>query len=235
MLTAIAIIPSPPVLVPELVGSAAGEFTELRAAALAAAGALPPRWVAVGTGSPAVIDGGAVGSFGGYGADVTVSLSARADAPVTELPLCALITGWIRGRVDPAATAEVRCFPADIPAGEAVAAGAQLRAEFDRSPQRIGVLIVADGCATLTPAAPGGFDPGAEAIQRDLDAALAAADAAALADLPDAVVGRAPLAVLSGLAGRSQWEARELYRGAPLGVGYFAGIWLPGEPAPCDR
>ncbi|MFZ3305690.1 MAG: hypothetical protein WA227_19075, partial [Mycobacterium sp.] len=51
MLSAIAIIPSAPVLVPELAGAAADEVAELRAAMVAAVAALPPRWVAVGVGA----------------------------------------------------------------------------------------------------------------------------------------------------------------------------------------
>ena len=42
----------------------------------------------------------AVGTFAGFGADVRVRLSPRADeaAPPVELPVCALIAGWMRAR-----------------------------------------------------------------------------------------------------------------------------------------
>ena len=50
MLAAIALTPSAPVLVPELAG-AAEEAEPVRAAAIAAAAALPARWIAVGTGA----------------------------------------------------------------------------------------------------------------------------------------------------------------------------------------
>jgi hypothetical protein len=33
--------------------------------------------------------------------------------------------------------------------------------------------------------------------------------------------------VLAGLVGSSPWQARELYRGAPYGVGYTVGTWRP--------
>ena len=42
-----------------------------------------------------------------------------------------------------------------------------------------------------------------------------------------AVVGRAAFGVLAGLAGAGPAAARELYRGAPYGVGYFVGVWQP--------
>ena len=71
MLGAIAIVPSAPVLVPELAGAAADEVAELRAAVIAAAAALPPRWVVVGAGaSDAVFGPDSVGTFAGYGIDL---------------------------------------------------------------------------------------------------------------------------------------------------------------------
>ncbi len=60
-----------------------------------------------------------------------------------------------------------------------------------------------------------------------LDDALAAGDTAALTRLPAGVVGRAAFGVLAGLAGAGPAAARELYRGAPYGVGYFVGVWQP--------
>ena len=89
------------------------------------------------------------------------------------------------------------------------------------------MLVVADGAHTLTPPAPGGYDPDSIPVQAALDDALAGGDAAALARLPDAVVGRVAYQVLAGLAGPAPRSAKELYRGAPYGVGYFAGVWLP--------
>jgi hypothetical protein len=51
VLNAISIIPSAPVLVPELAGAAADEVAELRAAMIAAAAALPPNWIVIGVGT----------------------------------------------------------------------------------------------------------------------------------------------------------------------------------------
>ncbi len=77
--------------------------------------------------------------------------------------------------------------------------GRQLRAEIDEAADPIGVLVVADGVHTLTPPAPGGYDPDSIPVQAALDDALAGGDAAALARLPDAVVGRVAYQVLAGL------------------------------------
>jgi hypothetical protein len=146
---------------------------------------------------------------------------------ITDLPLCALIAGWLRGRVTPAARVEVRVFAADLDADEAIARGRALRSEIDETADAIGVLVVADGANTLTQSAPGGYDPDAEPVQAALDDALAAGDDAALRGLPDAIIGRVAYQVLGGLSDAKSQGAEELQRGAPYGVGYFVGTWTP--------
>jgi hypothetical protein len=226
VLSAIAIIPSAPVMVPELAANAAAELADLRQAAVAAAGSLPPRWIAVGVGAAdAVLGPDATGSFAGYGVDRRVTLSPAAGTP-TALPLCALIAGWVRGEAKPDARAEVRVYAADHGDAAALHRGRALRAEIDQAADPIGVLVVADGAHTLTPPAPGGYDPDSIPVQAALDDALAAGDAAALTRLPEAIVGRVAYQVLAGLEPRPR-SAKELYRGAPYGVGYFAGVWQP--------
>lgn len=233
MLTAIALTPSAPVLVPELAGAAAAEVAEFRDAALAAAAALPDRWIAIGVG-PAVGPGTAAqiiepdsrGTFAGYGADVGVTLSPQPGADLTALPLCALFAGWLRGQVRPQAQLQVRVYPADCDREQALDHGRRLRAEIDATAAPVGVLIVADGANTLTQSAPGGHDPEAQPVQDALDDALAAGDAGALTRLPDGIVGRVAYQVLAGLAS-GPVTATEFVRGAPYGVGYFIGVWAP--------
>lgn len=228
MLSAIAIVPSAPVLVPELASGAAAELDDLRDAVSGAAATLPERWVAVGTGPvDAVVHPDAVGTFAGYGVDVPVAFAPGGTGVPAELPLCALIAGWLRGRVSPRTRAEVRVSAGDLPVGAAMARGRALRAELDESTDAVGVLVVADGAHTLTAPAPGGYDPDSMAVQAALDDALACGDVAALAALPGGVVGRVAYQVLAGLTEPAPASARELYRGAPYGVGYFAGVWLP--------
>jgi hypothetical protein len=234
VLSAIAIVPSAPVLVPELAGAAAAEVADVTAAVLTAAALLPPRWLAVGTGiADEVLDPDgprAEGTFAGFGADVRVRLSPQARdgaQPPAEFPLCALLAAWVRGRARPEASVHVRVYRGDIDPGTAVARGRQLRAELDREPDPIGVLVVADGANTLTPAAPGGYHPGDADAQLILDDALANGDVAALTRLPPQIPGRVAFQVLAGLAEPGPRSAKELYRGAPYGVGYFAGAWQP--------
>jgi len=228
VLSAISIIPSAPVLVPELAGAAAREVAELRAAMVAAAAALPPRWIVVGVdAADGVVGPDSVGTFAGYGADVAVRLSPQAGGPPIPMPLCALIGGWIRAQAQPDAVAQVRAYADSHDAAAAVELGRRLRGEIDRSSEPTGVLVVADGANTLTPAAPGGHQPEDADVQRALDDALACGDLAALTQLPAQIGGRVAFGVLAGLAEPVPRSAKELYRTAPYGVGYFAGVWQP--------
>jgi hypothetical protein len=227
VLSAVAIIPSAPVMVPELAATAAEELAELREAVFTAAESLPSRWIAVGVGAAdAVLGPDVTGTFAGYGVDRRVTLSPGAAETPRELPLCALVAGWVRGQAKPEARAEVRVFAADHDVDAALARGRRLRAEIDAAVDPVGVLVVADGAHTLTPPAPGGYEPDSIPTQAALDDALAAGDAAALTRLPDTVVGRVAYQVLAGLT-EAPRSAKELYRGAPYGVGYFAGVWMP--------
>jgi hypothetical protein len=228
VLSTIAIIPSAPVLVPELAGAAADEVAELRAAMVAAVAALPPRWVVIGVGTEDVVVGPeSVGTFAGFGVDLVVRLSPQATGQPGELPLCALIAGWMRAQAQPDARAEAGVYAGHHDAATVLALGRQLRDEIDQSAEPTGVLVVADGANTLTPAAPGGHHPGDEDVQLALDDALACGDVAVLTRLPGQVVGRVAFGVLAGLAEPAPRSAKELYRAAPYGVGYFAGVWQP--------
>lgn len=200
----------------------------MRAAALAAAAALPARWIAVGAAADdRVIEPATRGTFAGYGVDLAVTLAPDAPGTVSALPLCALFAGWLRGQINPGGQVQVRAYASGLDVKAAVARGQELRAEIDRVAEPIGVLVVADGATTLTPPAPGGYDPEAEPVQAALDDSLAAADAAALERLSDGIVGRVAYQVLAGLVGTGRYSARELARGAPYGVGYFVGVWTP--------
>jgi hypothetical protein len=144
---------------------------------------------------------------------------------VTDLPICALIAGWLRGQARPEASAQVRVYRGDHDLDTALSIGRQLRAEIDRAPDPVGLLVVADGANTLTAGAPGGYDPDNLAAQLALDDALANGDISALTRLPEQILGRVAFQVLAGLTEPGPRSAKELYRGAPYGVGYFAGAW----------
>ncbi|CAM3089589.1 hypothetical protein BST27_03270 [Mycobacterium intermedium] len=227
MLSSIAIVPSAPVLVPELAGAASAELADLSAAVAAAAALLPPRWIAIGVGDRNISVGpDAVGTFAGFGADVRVRLSPGDPMQLpSELPLCALMAGWVRGQVRPDAEAQVYSYATDEDPDVALTRGRALRAEIDEAPEPVGVLVVADGANSLTSKAPGGYDPRSAEFQLHLDDALAGGDIGALHRLPPQILGRNAFHVLAGLAEPGPRAAKELYRGAPYGVGYFAGVW----------
>ena len=230
MLAAIALTPSAPVLVPELAGAAADEVVEFHDAAIGAAATLPDRWIAIGVGpTDRFIGPITCGTFAGYGVDVPVLFSPDAPGEMSDLPLCALIAGWLRGQANPAARIEVRVYSANHDVDAALACGRALRDAIDEAADPIGVLVVADGANTLTPSAPGGYDPDSEPVQTALDDALATGNAAALTRLPDGVIGRVAYQVLAGLTEPKPLAATEFVRGAPYGVGYFVGTWTPGD------
>ena len=91
--------------------------------------------------------------------------------------------------------------------------------------------------------APGGYDPDSVPVQAALDDALACGDAAALARLPDAVVGRVAYQVLAGLADRAPRSAKgALSRGAlrrrdisPASGFRWAGAKRPGYHSEAAR
>ena len=175
------------------------------------------------------------GTFAGYGVDLPCALSPGAADDTCETAAVRVdrrLGAW-PGQA-PTARAEVRVYAADHDVDAALRRGqADCAREIDEAADPIGVLVVADGAHTLTPPAPGGYDPDSIPVQAALDDALAAGDAAALTRLPehDRRPGR-----LSG-AGRADRglprpgpeprSAKELYRGAPYGVGYFVGVWQP--------
>lgn len=159
------------------------------------------------------------GTFAGFGADVRVRLSAdNGDAPEpVALPVCALLGGWVRGQVQPQASASVRVYRGDHDAATALSRGRDLRTEIDRLPEPTGVLVVADGANTLTPAAPGGHHPDNAAAQEALDDALAGGDVAELTRLPRQILGRVAFQVLAGLSEPGPRSARSCTGGALRG------------------
>ncbi len=183
-------------------------------------------------------DSGVRGTFRGFGPDVAVSLGGPpgTSGPDPGLPLAVLIAGWLRGEVAPAALVRAQLLAAGSSPARCAEAGAELRAELDSVDEPRAVLIVADGAATLSKAAPGYFDPRAEGVQTGLERALSAGDRAALLDLDPALCaelmlsGRAAYQALAGLfAGDPEPPVvAEWYRGAPYGVGYYGGLWRPG-------
>ncbi len=230
----VAVVPHPPLLVPEVAAGAAAETAALRDACLAAARELAgcPRWVAVGAGTPATA--GTAGSFRGYGADVAVSLTPDPAPPHDDLPLSLLVAGWLRAQVG---APELVVSPAPVAPGtrsaDCARCGRELAAGLADAGEPVGLLVLGDGAATHTVRAPGYFDPRAEGFDAHVAAALGAPDLDALLALD------AELSAQLGAAGReawqvgaaaaqasaARWRGELLYSAAPYGVAYHVAVW----------
>jgi hypothetical protein len=234
---AAAVVPSPPLLIPPLGGFGDAEVARLRsgvAEAVRRLAAVASRWTVVGVDAcDAHITSDRVGTFAGFGADVPVALSGRADGePDPNLPLAALVAAGLRTELAPGADCEVRIVAAATSAAGCARLGAALRAELDADPSPRGLLVVGDGATTLTERSPGYLHPDAAAAQRTLDDALRTGDRAALAAMDPArcaelgIAGRAAFAVLAA-AFDTEPTVSTYYCAAPFGVGYYAGVWQP--------
>ncbi|HWE92114.1 MAG TPA: hypothetical protein VG317_21805 [Pseudonocardiaceae bacterium] len=244
MIVRAAVVPHPPLLVPELVAGAVADTHEVRSACLTAAGALAEvagDWLAVAAdpAGPAVIEPSAVGTFLGYGVHVPVALS---EGPLSEglpgadasLPLPALLAGWLRGAVG-ARTVRVRLIAPELSTSACRRLGADLFETAVESADPVGLLVLGDGSNRHTERAPARPDDRAAGFDAEVAAALADADSPRLLKLDAALagelgaVGRAAWQVLAGVGAASgvPWRARALYDAAPFGVAYHVAVWEP--------
>ncbi|SHK24114.1 Catalytic LigB subunit of aromatic ring-opening dioxygenase [Pseudonocardia thermophila] len=227
----IAVVPEPPLLVPQLATGAAEETADLRAAVLAAGRRLASasaEWIVVGSdaGGRRSVGADARGTFAGFGADVVVGMSPGAAGPVDpELPLPLLIASWLAEGLGVTLRGEL--VAPDTPARECAALGTEL------ARATTALLVVGDGSAKHTEKAPGYFDERAHAYDAAVADALAAGDPAALAAAvadpgPAAelwVSGRAPWLVMAGAAQGAAWRVERGYSAAPFGVHYHVAVW----------
>jgi hypothetical protein len=216
---AAAFCPHPPVLVPAVAQGAAPELDDLRVACIAAVRRIASpgrRLVVIGTGaSTQAYPATARGSFRGLGLPYEVPLGSDDDGSA-KLPLSLTIGAWlVREALGPDTGAVGYAVSGWAPSieGEAV------------------LLVMGDGSARRSIAAPGYLDDRAEGFDRGVATALHSGDPAELAAL-DGELGRDLLAAgvpawqatASLLAGR-QYSAELTYDDAPYGVGYFVATW----------
>jgi len=253
VLVAAAFAPHPPLIVPEVAAGAAGELDGLRAAGAAAvrrlAATRPDRVVVVGAGPPPARrwDGVDAGSLAGYGVARTVPLGPGAGgglAPgLPPMPLSATVGAWLlqqAGYAGPryAVTVPAGATDAELAgwAGRILGGGGGGGAEVggaDLGGDRVGLLVMGDGSARRSTAAPGHLDSRAAGFDARVAGALREADPAALSSL-DPALGAELLAAgvpawrLAGQAAAAAgpFEAELLYDYAPYGVGYLVAVWL---------
>jgi hypothetical protein len=223
MLTAAAVCPHPPLLIPSATGSGNGELEELRAACRAAVVTLasPDVLVVVGGGDRTVrYPEDAAGSLASYGVPVTIG---EGD-PV--LPLSLTVGRWLLGS---RAAVLWQGVAADAAPDDCLLLGAELAGLAPR----VAILAMGDGPARRARRAPGAIDADADRYDKQVTTALSTADAGLLADLDPRdddelfVAGRAAWQVLAGAAladadlGDPRFTARLRYAGAPFEVSYF--------------
>jgi hypothetical protein len=222
---AAAVLPHPPLLVPELAGAAAAELDPLRVAcrqALTAVLAAAELTILVGEGPVWGVPGpSAPGSFRPYGADVEVTLPGLVDldlpglpAPtrLDDLPLSLAVAAHLLAGLD---AAPGRLFAATVPPtlgpGAAAAIGRALTASDPARSAgggigdgRVGLVAMGDLSACRTGRAPGAFRPEAAAFDASVAEAFRTGSPERLLDLDPTqaaellVAGRVPLQVLAG-------------------------------------
>jgi hypothetical protein len=245
---AAAVLPHPPLLVPELAGTAAVELDALRVAchqALDAVVVAAELTILVGGGPVwGVPEPSARGSFGPYGVAVQAALPALADLDLPELPTparlpdlplsLAVAAHLLAGLDQPPARLLAVTVPASLGPGAAAAIGRALTDAAQNGSAvggPVGLVVLGDLSACRTERAPGAF----RAEAADFDASVAEAlrtgrpgrlldlDPAVAADLM--VAGRVPLQVLAGaFEDEPPARGRILYEDAPYGVGYLVAL-----------
>jgi len=240
MLAAAAVVPCPPLLVPEVAAGAAPELAGLRTACADAiqvlAAARPDRLVVVGPAAEpqcGAYPAGSAGSFRAFGLDLTVLLGEpgpRADGEpaAAVLPPSLAVAAWLLERAGwDAAPVEGLGVAASLAPQECLRTGREVAA----SARRVALLVAGDGSARRDLKAPGYLDERAGAFDAAVAAALDRADHAALAALDadraeDLLArGRAPWQVLAGAADGAGLGGTLLHDEAPYGVGYFTAVW----------
>jgi hypothetical protein len=239
-----AVLPHPPLLVPELAGAAATELDPLRAACHQALSA-----VLAGAGTIVVVGDGPVwgapepaapGSFRPYGAEVEVTLPPLAylDLPglptparLPDLPLSLAVAAQLLAGHDPLPERLVAAtVPPSLGPGAAAAIG-QVLVSAGAPGERVGLVVMGDLSACRGEQAPGALRPGAAELDAAVAEALRTGKPERLLDLDPAqaadllVAGRVPLQVLAGaFQDRPVVHGEVLYEDAPYGVGYLVAV-----------
>jgi hypothetical protein len=230
MLIAAAVCPHPPLLVPEVTGTADPgdrELRRLRAACREAVAVLlgeaPGLLVVVGgAGQTAEYPPGPGGSLRDFGVPFTLGAG-----PV--LPLSLTIGKWLLTGAAPGGP-PVAWW--GIASGAVTADCLNLGEKLAALAPRVALLVMGDGPGRRARGVPGATDPGADRYDDQVSAALAAADPGALAALDPHrdeelfVAGRAAWQVLAGAASPGAFTAALRYAAAPFEVSYYVATWV---------
>jgi hypothetical protein len=230
MLISAAVCPHPPLLVPEVTGTADPgdrELRRLRAACREAVAVLlgeAPGLLVVlgGAGQTAEYPPGPGGSLRDFGVPFTLGAD-----PV--LPLSLTIGKWLLTGAAPGGP-PVAWW--GIASGAVTADCLNLGEKLAALAPRVALLVMGDGPGRRARGVPGATDPGADRYDDQVSAALAAADPGALAALDRRrdeelfVAGRAAWQVLAGAASPGAFTADLRYAAAPFEVSYYVATWV---------
>lgn len=199
-------------MIPEIAAGASDDLAALRSACDAAVstilGSGPDRVVVVGGGDLGTDrDESAGGAFAPYGVDLHVG---GGDA---DLPLSLAVGAWL---LDRAGWSGPRTYSTGTPDVGG----------------RVALLVMADGSAKRSTAAPGFLDDRAEEFDASIAAALAEGDAQTLASLDAELgatlwaAGTTALKTLGELTKGADIVASLRVEVAPFGVGYWVADWV---------
>jgi hypothetical protein len=239
VLVHVVFCPHPPLLVPAVAGLAADDMEPLRTACLASVREL----VSSGIDRVAVLGGAARsatwsdaagGSMHPYGPKVSFG------GPDLVLPLALIIGAYLLDQTGPGPPRLYQAVDRFASTEQAYQEGERLLSRLDASGgvrTRSGLVVMGDGSAKRTTAAPGYLDPRATDFDATVAAALAAADPRALLSLDRQLAadlwcdGRvawqaaAGAVLAAGEAPGTGWTGRLDYDAAPYGVGYLVATW----------
>ena len=227
---AAAFCPHPPLLVPEIAGTAAAELDDLRAACENAIAAMlsvePDRVVVLGADSATrTYDKNAVGDLSPYGYQ-------SVDAPYMSR-LAPMSTPAAAPRLPLSLTIGRRLLTGAGWGGPRTLIGVGSTAPVVETDDRVALLVMGDGAPSRSEQAPGYLDERAEPYDKQVAAALASGDPAQLSTLDTELAAELDVAgwpawrAAADLLAGPQWQATLRYDLAPYGVGYFVADWLP--------
>jgi len=238
MIIAVAVCPSPPLLIPELTG-AQQVASELRNACLSAVaeltGALPDLIAVVGAAERTKTwNGAATLDLAAYAPKAQrIAASDAPDRGPASLPSALGVGTWLLGQAGWQASRVLQSVAHDEPPLRCADIGARLAA----LPGRVAMLVMADGSARRGLKAPGYFDERSAGFDAETEHAVRTGELGALLSADPALArdlmatGRPAWQVLAGALGGRKVSSEVRYRDDPFGVAYLvASLRVRPEP-----
>lgn len=253
MLITAAVVPGPPALVPELMGSAAHELDVLRdvadrvvsralsdVAARRAGSASAPgsgpgsaQLVIVGPGTSQEFNACGAVSFASFGREAAIPALAEGQDNHGDLPTPIMVARYLASRDISAHPEHARLWASARWLTTSGHDAQDLGEQLGSDDADLGLILVADGAACHGPKAPQAQDERAQTYDDGVCEALASGFPTRLAQV-DARLGNElgatgyqvwPVLVSAAAAADTRWVGEVLWAGAPYGVGWTVGSW----------